>query len=159
LMTVGGVLSILGTNSNTVLAGPRYLYALAQDGFGPAALATLHPRYRTPTVAILTQTAIALPLAFSGSFEVLATLSVVARLATYFGTALAVPVLRHKLQAPPNAFRIPGGPVIPLAAAALCVVFALSAERENLVAGAIALAVGFVLYRFQRKPDGKAALG
>ncbi|CAM3245713.1 APC family permease [Corallococcus soli] len=159
LMTVGGVLSILGTNSNTVLAGPRYLYALAQDGFGPAALATLHPRYRTPTVAILTQTAIALPLAFSGSFEVLATLSVVARLATYFGTALAVPVLRRKLQAPANAFRIPGGPVIPLAAAALCVVFALSAERANLVAGAVALAVGFVLYRFQRKPDGKAALG
>ncbi|MBZ4373185.1 APC family permease [Corallococcus interemptor] len=159
LMTVGGVLSILGTNSNTVLAGPRYLYALAQDGFGPAALATLHPRYRTPTVAILTQTAIALPLAFSGSFEVLATLSVVARLATYFGTALAVPVLRRKLQAPANAFRIPGGPVIPLAAAALCVVFAMSAERKNLIAGAIALAVGFVLHRFQRKPDRKAALG
>src|SRR5206468_811259 len=35
LMTVGGVISILGTNSNTVLSGPRYLYALdanlAQD--------------------------------------------------------------------------------------------------------------------------------
>ncbi|MCP3102893.1 APC family permease [Myxococcus sp. K15C18031901] len=159
LMTVGGVLSILGTNSNTVLAGPRYLYALAQDGFGPAALATLHPRYRTPTVAILAQTAIALPLAFSGSFEVLATLSVVARLATYFGTAVAVPVLRRKLQQPANAFRIPGGPVIPLAAASLCVVFALSAEQKNLFAGAIALAVGFVLYRFQRRPAGKAALG
>lgn len=158
LMTVGGVLSILGTNSNTVLAGPRYLYALAQDGFGPAALATLHPRYRTPVFAIVLQTAIALPLAFSGSFEVLATLSVVARLATYFGTAVAVPVLRRKLQQPANAFRIPGGPVIPIAAASLCVVFALSAERKNLIAGAIALAVGFVLYRFQRKPDGKAAL-
>ena len=35
LMTVGGVISILGTNSNTVLSGPRYLFALAQDGFGP----------------------------------------------------------------------------------------------------------------------------
>ncbi|WP_217440586.1 MULTISPECIES: APC family permease [unclassified Myxococcus] len=158
LMTVGGVLSILGTNSNTVLAGPRYLYALAQDGFGPAALATLHPRYRTPMVAIVTQTAIALPLAFTGSFEFLATLSVVARLATYFGTAVAVPVLRRKLQQPANAFRIPGGPVIPIAAASLCVVFALSAQRKNLIAGAIALAVGFVLYRFQRKPDGKVAL-
>ncbi len=48
LMTVGGVISILGTNSNTVLSGPRYLYALAQDGFGPRALASLHPRFRTP---------------------------------------------------------------------------------------------------------------
>ncbi|WP_338863955.1 APC family permease [Myxococcus stipitatus] len=158
LMTVGGVLSILGTNSNTVLAGPRYLYALARDGFGPAVLATLHPRFRTPMAAILLQTGIALPLAFSGSFELLATLSVVARLATYFGTAVAVPVLRRKLQQPANAFRIPGGPVIPVAAASLCVVFAMSAERKNLIAGAIALGIGFVLYRFQRRPDGKVAL-
>ncbi len=68
MMAVGGALAILGTNSNTVLSGPRYLYALAQDGFGPRALTSLHPRFRTPAVAILTQTAIALPLAFSGSF-------------------------------------------------------------------------------------------
>jgi amino acid transporter len=153
LMTVGAALSILGTNSNTVLAGPRYLYALARDGFGPRALATLHPRYRTPAVAILAQTAIALPLAFSGSFEVLATLSVVARLATYLGTALAVPVLRRKLRQQPGAFRIPGGPVIPVAAAALCIVFAMSAQARNLVAGAIALAVGGVLYALRRPPQ------
>jgi amino acid transporter len=152
LMTVGGALSILGTNSNTVLAGPRYLYALARDGFGPRPLATLHPRYRTPAAAILTQTAIALPLAFSGSFEVLATLSIVARLATYFGTAMAVPVLRRKLQQAPGAFRIPGGPVIPYAAAALCVVFALSAQAKNLIAGAIALAIGYGLYLLRRPP-------
>ncbi len=153
LMAVGGALSILGTNSNTVLAGPRYLYALARDGFGPRALATLHPRYRTPAAAILTQTAIALPLAFSGSFEVLATLSIVARLATYFGTAMAVPVLRRKLQQTPGAFRIPGGPVIPYAAAALCVIFALSAQTKNLIAGAIALAIGYVLYLLRRPPQ------
>jgi amino acid transporter len=151
LMTVGGVISILGTNSNTVLSGPRYLYALARDGFGPAFLARLHPRYRTPAAAIVLQTAIALPLAFTGSFEALATLSAVARLATYFGTALAVPVLRRKL--PPGAVRLPGGPVIPIAAALLCVVFAASANMRNLIAGAIALAVGGVIYALRRKPS------
>lgn len=150
LMTVGGVISILGTNSNTVLSGPRYLYALAQDGFGPAFLARLHPRYRTPAAAILLQTAIALPLAFTGSFEALATLSAVARLATYFGTALSVPVLRRKL--PPGAVRLPGGPVIPIAAALLCIAFAASANLKNLVAGAIALVVGGLIYTLRRQP-------
>ncbi|HEY9422841.1 MAG TPA: APC family permease, partial [Thermoanaerobaculia bacterium] len=134
LMTIGGAISILGTNSNTVLAGPRYLYALAQDGFGPRFLSRLHPRYRTPAWAIIFQTAIALPLAFSGSFEALATLSAVARLATYFGTALAVPVLRRKLPQTPGSFRLPGGPVIPIAAALLCIVFAASANVRNLIA-------------------------
>ena len=149
LMTVGGAISILGTNSNTVLSGPRYLWALAKDGFGPRILTDLHPRFRTPWIAVLAQTAIALPLAFTGSFEALATLSAVARLATYFGTALAVPVLRRKLAKEP-AVRLPGGWTIPIAAAILCVVFAASAEAKNLVAGAIALAVGGVIFAFRR---------
>jgi APA family basic amino acid/polyamine antiporter len=149
LMTLGGVISILGTNSNTVLSGPRYLYALAQDGFGPAFLARLHPRFRTPASAIVLQTAIALPLAFTGSFEALATLSAVARLATYFGTALSVPVLRRKLA--PGAVRLPGGPAIPIAAALLCVAFAASANLRNLIAGAIALAVGGVIFLLRRE--------
>lgn len=154
LLTVGAVLSILGTNSNTVLAGPRYLYALAADGFGPKALAWLHPRFRTPVVAILAQTAIALPLALSGSFAKLATLSVVARLATYFGTAAAVLVLRRKYPDLPGRVRIPGGPVIPVAALLLCVAFAASAEPSNLIAGAIAIVVGYLLYRVRRRPAG-----
>lgn len=152
LLTLGAVLSILGTNSNTVLAGPRYLWALAADGFGPRALTYIHPRFHTPVVAILAQSAIALPLALSGTFTQLATLSVIARLATYFGTAAAVLVLRRKLPDTPNVVRIPGGPVIPVAALLLCVAFAASAEARNLIAGAIAIVVGLLLYLVRRRP-------
>lgn len=147
LMTVGGVISILGTNSNTVLSGPRYLYALSQEG---SPFSALHPRFRTPANAVLVQTAIALPLALSGSFEQLAMLSAVARLATYFGTALSVPFLRRKLGTPPGAFRLPLGPTIPIVAVALCVVFAASATRANLIAGAVALALGGLIYGLRR---------
>lgn len=151
LLTAGAVLSILGTNSNTVLAGPRYLYALAEGGFGPRSLTYIHPRFRTPVVAILAQTAIALPLALSGTFTQLATLSVVARLATYFGTAAAVLQLRRKFPNAENVVRIPGGPVIPIAALLLCVAFASSAEPRNLIAGAIAVVVGLLLYLIRRR--------
>jgi amino acid transporter len=150
LMTFGAVVSILGTNSNTVLAGPRYLFALAADGFGPKSLAYVHPRFRTPLVAIVLQTPIALPLALTGEFVKLAALSVVARLATYFGTAAAVPVLRRKFPNAPGVIRIPGGPVIPVAAALLCVILAASAERRNLIAGAIALGVGLLIVLHKR---------
>jgi amino acid transporter len=153
LLMVGGALSILGTNSNTVLAGPRYLWALAADGFGPRMLTYIHPRFRTPMVALLTQTAIALPLALSGSFTQLATLSVIARLATYFGTAAAVLKLRRKFPDAPNIVRTPGGPIIPIAALLLCVVFAASAEPRHLIAGAIAIVVGLGLYAMRRRPE------
>ncbi|HVT17422.1 MAG TPA: APC family permease [Thermoanaerobaculia bacterium] len=152
LLTFGAVVSILGTNGNTVLSGPRYLFALARAGFGPRFLAAVHPRFRTPAVAVLTQTAIALPLALSGSFVGLAALSVVARLATYLGTAAAVPVLRRKLGTPAGAWRLPGGPAIPAAAILLCIGLAASATRENLIAGAAAIVAGLALFATRRPP-------
>jgi amino acid transporter len=152
LLTVGATLSILGTQSNTILIGPRYLFALAQDGFGPAPLARLHPRFRTPHLAILVQVGIALPLALTGSFAALATLSVVARLTTYFGTIAAVPILRRKF-AGDGGWRLPGGLAIPLAAAAVTAALAASATPRHLLSAAFALLVGALVYRWRRSPD------
>lgn len=153
LLSAGALISILGTNGNTVFAGPRYLFALARDGYGPRFLGGVHPRFRTPAAALLVQTAIAWPLALAGSFYGLAALSMVARLVTYLGTAAAVPVLRRKLEAEPGSFRLPGGPLIPLVACALAVVFAASATRDNLVSAAVAIAAGFVVYALRRQGD------
>jgi amino acid transporter len=146
LLTVGALLSILGTNNNTVLAGSRYLYALADSGRLPRFFAGVHPEYRTPWIALITQTVIALPLALTGKFTELAALSVIARMATYIGTAASVPVLRRKMPATERTIRLPGGPTIPILALIVCVIFLSSATTKNLIAGAVALAVGAVLY-------------
>jgi basic amino acid/polyamine antiporter, APA family len=152
LLTVGAAISILGNISNTTLMGPRYLFALADDGFGPRALARVHPRYHTPANAIVAQMAIALVLALTGSFVQLAMLSIIARLTTYIGTAAAVPVLRRRFADRANALRLPGGPTIPIAALLVSLAFLASAQMRNLVAGVIALAIGAVIYRFRREP-------
>jgi amino acid transporter len=158
LLTVGAALSVLGTNNNTILAGPRYLYALAETGRLPRVFAKIHPRWRTPYVAILTQAGIAAaliatdfalhtvrPSAF-GVAENLAVLSAIARLATYIGTCLAIPVLRRKIPVTARTIRLPGGPAIPIAALVICLVFLSAAEKQNFIAGAIALAVGALIY-------------
>ena len=154
VVTVGAAVSILGTNSNTVMLGPRYLHALATDGYGPRVLARIHPRFRTPVPAILTVGALSLLLALSGSFVQLALLSVVARLCAYIGTALSVLVLRRRHAGRPGVLRLPGGPVIPVLAVALSVALLASARVGNLVAGAVALAVGAVVFRL-RRPEGR----
>lgn len=146
LLTVGALLSILGTNNNTVLAGSRYLYALALGGRVPRFFAGVHPTFRTPWIALITQTAIALPLAVSGTFTELAEISVIARMATYIGTAAAVPVLRRKMPQAPRMIRLPGGPAIPILALVVCGAFLSSATAKNLIAGVIALGVGALLY-------------
>jgi len=169
LLTLGAALSVLGTNNNTILAGPRYLYALAETGRLPRALARIHPRYRTPHVAILTQSGIALGLivvdfvlhAFNptalGVAEDLAILSTIARLATYIGTCLSVPVLRRKMPATERTVRLPGGPVIPIAALVICLIFLSAAEKKNFIAGGIALAVGAAIYAARGKAASRAS--
>ncbi|MGH8083990.1 MAG: APC family permease [Lysobacter sp.] len=156
VLTVGATVSILGTNSNTIMLGPRYLHALAMDGYGPRALADIHPRFRTPAVAILTLGAFSLVLALSGSFVQLALLSVVARLFTYIGTAVSVLVLHKRYGDQPGAMQLPGGPLIPVVALLLSIGLLASAKLENLAAGAIALLIGAVIYRFRRKPVATA---
>lgn len=154
ILTIGATISILGTNSNTMLFGPRVLYALADDGFGPRILSRIHARFHTPAVAILTQGALALALALSGSFVKLALLSVVARLCAYIGTTLSVLVLQRRYANHPGALHLPGGPLIPLAALLLSLGLLASADIGNLIAAAVALAVGAVIYLLRRKPAG-----
>ena len=149
LMTIGAMVSIFGNVGNTTLIGPRYLYALAKDGYGFKALAKIHPRYRTPAVAILVQSGLALILAISGSFVGLAMLSIIARLATYAGTAAALPILRKRFPNHPNALRLPGGYTIPILALGICLIFLISTTIENLIAGAVALIVGAVIFYFR----------
>lgn len=151
LMTIGAMVSIFGNVGNTTLIGPRYLYALAKDGYGFKALAKIHPRYRTPAVAILVQSGIALALALSGSFVGLAMLSIIARLATYAGTAAALPILRKRFGRNPNAIHLPGGYTIPVIALIICLIFLISTTVENLIVGAIALLCGAIIFYFRSK--------
>lgn len=150
LLSAGAILSIIGNAGNTTLIGPRYLFALACDGYGPRWLARVHPEYRTPAIAIIVQTMIVLALALSGSFVQLATLSVIARVATYIGTAAAVPVLRRRMVARADAVRLPFGATIPFAALALALALLASAQKANLLAATGALALGGVIYYFRR---------
>ncbi len=158
LLTVGALVSMLGTNAAATLAGPRFALALSADGYGPRALARIHPRYHTPATAIVVQSAAALVLALSGSFVTLALVSVIARLVTYVTTTAAVPILRRRFGERPGALRLPGGALIPGAAVAVSLALVASSSRASLLAGAVALLIGAGLYTF-RRPVGAQVAG
>ncbi len=151
ILTIGATLSIMGTFSNTVMLGPRFLFALAKDGYGPSLLARVHPRFHTPAAAVIVQGVISLALALSGSFVQLALLSMVTRLLAYIGTAAAVIVLARRYRDRTDVLRLPGGPLIPITALLLSLGLLASASWQNLVAVGVALLIGGVIYLFPRK--------
>lgn len=152
VLTVGAAVSILGTNHNTVMFGPRYLLALAMDGYGPAAFKRIHPRFRTPAVAIVSVCVVAIALALTGSFVQLVLLSVVARLTAYVAVSLSVLVFRKRYADRDDALHLVGGPLIPVAAALLSIGLLSSAGVWNLLAALVALVIGALIYRFWRRP-------
>jgi amino acid transporter len=145
LVSLGAMLSILGTNSGTMLEGSRLLYALSIGRRPFRWISWVHPRFRTPLVAIAVHTAAAIPLALGGSFAKLALLSTVARMTTYLVTCAAVPRLA-KRHAP--RFRIPSW--VAWLGVALSVTLFLTLRREQLLAALAALAVGGLLYALDR---------
>ncbi|HYH09348.1 MAG TPA: APC family permease [Thermoanaerobaculia bacterium] len=144
IVTIGALLSMAGTNSGTMLEGSRMLYALSLDRrMGP--ISFVHPRFRTPSYAIAIHASVALALALGGSFRQLALLSAVARLATYLSTCIAVPLLRKR----ENRLRL-SGMIIPALGILVSLAFVASLDRWKLLAGAIGLTTGAIVYFLSR---------
>ncbi|GAC1438277.1 MAG: APC family permease [Thermoanaerobaculia bacterium] len=140
IITIGSLLSMAGTNSGTMLEGSRMLYALSLDRPRLRAISYVHPRFKTPTVAIVIHAIVALALALGGSFAKLALLSAVARLTTYLFTCLAVPRLR-KLN---EGFRTPGL-IVPILGAIISFGSFFFLDWPKFRAALIAMTVGAVI--------------
>lgn len=143
MVTAGAVLSMIGTNSGTMLEGSRMLYAISLGRPRLGAISRVHSLFRTPWIAILIHTAVAIPLALGGSFAKLAALSAVARMTTYLFTCAAIPRLRKLL---PGGFTTPGGLLFPILGTGISVVLFATLKQRHLIAAAIALSVGAVVY-------------
>lgn len=136
IVTLGALLSMAGTNSGTVLEGSRMLYAISLGRPRLRAISYVHPRFRTPTVAILIHVVFAAVLACAGSFAKLAMLSAVARLTTYLFTCAAVPFLRFRVSTL----------ILAILGTAISLALFLTLSKFNFLAAGIAIAVGALLY-------------
>jgi amino acid transporter len=106
-------LSTFGALNADFLGSPRVFFAMAEDGLFFRSLARVHPRFRTPHVAILLTAVLSVLLVFSRSFEALTGTFVIAIWPFY---ALCVAGLfRLRRQRPDLArpYRVPGYPVVP----------------------------------------------
>ncbi|HEY1494869.1 MAG TPA: APC family permease, partial [Candidatus Solibacter sp.] len=66
------LMSIIGAINGWVLAAPRIYFAQAQDGLFFKRFASIHPRFQTPYISILTFGAWSALLAITGTYETLA---------------------------------------------------------------------------------------
>jgi APA family basic amino acid/polyamine antiporter len=127
------------------------IFAFGRDGALPQFFAHVHPRYRSPDVAIITYATLAFLLSVSGTFEKLAVLSNVAVLLMYLLCCAACWVLvQRDVRSDGKPFNFPGMKIVPaLAMIAIVWILAHATMREFLVT-AIVLMLASVLYFIRR---------
>ena len=151
-MSAAIAISTFGFLDLSILAPTRVYYAMAADRLFVPALARLHPRFATPGLAIVVQSAWSCVLALTGSYEQLANYVVFADWIFFGSTVLTLLTFRRKVplaSRPPDAFRAPGYPVVQVlfvVIAAAVVASTIGAAPAASAKGALLLALGVPVY-------------
>jgi len=146
IISAGAIISIVGNLNILVLSGSRIPFAIAEQQQLPSFIAKVHRRFATPYVAILITAGVMLLLTLKSSFVAALTISAIARLVTYGATCLSLPVFRRRSDAPPPAFRLPGGTILAILSLVLAGWLLANSTWQEARAAAIAAAVGLLIY-------------
>jgi basic amino acid/polyamine antiporter, APA family len=106
------MLSTFGTLNATLLTAPRVFFAMADDGLFFRRVASVHPRFGTPSIAVLLAAALGVVFVLLQTFEQLADTFVTALVPFYALAVAAVFVLRKRPDYDPP-FRTPLYPIVP----------------------------------------------
>jgi APA family basic amino acid/polyamine antiporter len=156
LVSAGMALSMLVTLNGTIMSGARVPFAAARDGYFFQAVAEVHPRFHTPSVAIVAQCGLAVVLLLlGGSFRQFFSLAIFAEWMFYMIAGSTVFVFRRREPRAARPYRVWGYPVVPalfvLASAAL-LYYTFTDNLKSSAGGCLAILAGVpVFYFFARR--------
>ncbi len=150
IVSAGMALSVLVTLNGSIMTGARVPFAVARDGYFFRALAEVHPRFRTPSVSIAVQAAMAIVLLLVGkTFQKLFSLTIFAEFLFYALAAASVFIFRRRDPTAPRPYKTWGYPVIPalfIVASAFLLYYTFAADVRYSSLGLLIIAAGVPVY-------------
>ncbi len=113
LVSLFVMISSFSSLNGSMLASPRIFFAMADDGLFFESIARVHPRFKTPHVAILLAALLGMILVLSRSFEALTNTFVLAIWPFYALSVAAIYRLRRLRPDMPRPYKVIGYPVVP----------------------------------------------
>jgi amino acid transporter len=113
LVSMFVMISSFSSLNGSMLASPRVFFAMADDGLFFETIARVHPRFKTPYVAILLAAGLGMILVLSRSFEALTDTFVLAIWPFYALGVAAIFRLRRLRPELPRPYRAIGYPIVP----------------------------------------------
>ena len=156
-MTIAAMVTNIALLNATVLSSTRMPFAMASDGYLPMDLARVHPRYRTPWVAIVVSAGVYALLALQSLLQIIVIYNWL-RIGTTLLTVLAAWQLRRTKPDMPRPFVVPGGRkgliYAVLATVLMSIVALVGSDRYGLIWGPVALAAGPLVYLLLKPKSG-----
>lgn len=154
LFSIFLVFSFVAVMNSLTLINSRIIYGYARDGVFPKVFASIHPKFRTPYVAIMCQTIIgALALIVIGSFIDVTIICNVLMLVPYLSVGPTLLASRVK-NVHTKGIRIKGGEIVALLAFILSAYLIGQANVDLLLYSIIAIFSSLPIYYIMRKRIG-----
>jgi len=149
ILGLGALISITGFEESATLATARLSYAISLDGLFPRLFSRIHPRFGTPSNAIIIQSAIVLFAALIGNLTQLIIFAAFNLAFVYLATCAAVLTLRGRQAASDRTYleRLTG-PVIPVSGIILSVFLMYECGITTVAFGIVSILIGIPIYVF-----------
>ena len=161
LVSAGMAVSMLVTLNGTILSGARVPFALARDGYFFQSIAEVHPRFRTPSVAIVVQCALAIVLLLlvneSSNFRQFFSLAIFAEWLFYMIAGSTLFVFRRRDPRTDRPYRVLAYPVVPavfIVVSAVLLFYTFTDNLRNSAAGTAAILAGIPVFYFFAQRNG-----
>jgi len=141
LVSIFVMISSFSSLNGSMLASPRVFFAMADDGMFFETIARVHPRYKTPYVAILLAAVLGMALVLSRSFESLTDTFVLAIWPFYALGVAAIYRLRRTRPDLERPYRAIGYPIVPAIFVVSVVAFVINAIVHEPVSTGITFAL------------------
>jgi APA family basic amino acid/polyamine antiporter len=161
IVSLGMALSMLVAMNGTIMSGARVPFAVARDRYFFSALAEVHTRFHTPSIAIIVQAALAIILLLlGGSFRQFFSLAIFSEWLFYMIAASTIFVFRRREPETARPYRVWGYPVVPalfILASAVLLYYTFTDNLRNSALGCLVILAGIpVFLGFARRRRARA---
>jgi APA family basic amino acid/polyamine antiporter len=155
IVSAGMAISMLVTLNGTIMSGARVPFAVARDGYFFSALAEVHPRFHTPSVAIVLQAVLSIMLLLlGGNFRQLFSLAIFAEWLFYMIAGSTVFVFRWRDPKAVRPYRVFGYPFVPalfVVAATVLLYYTFRENWPNSLYGLLVILAGVPVFSWFRR--------
>ena len=154
IVSIGMAVSMLVTLNGTIMSGARVPFAMARDGYFFRTLAEVHPRFHTPSAAIVVQAILSIILLLlGGNFRQLFSLAIFAEWLFYMIAGSTIFVFRWRDPEATRPYRVLGYPAVPalfIAAAAVLLYYTFRENWPNSFYGLLVILAGTPVFAWFR---------